>query len=70
MNVQLYEIELLLFGQDVFDVGLELGIFFEDFGAYGALGAGFHLGFGAGGYAVVSLVSVAYCIFLSWHTLS
>lgn len=47
MNVQLYEIELLLLGQDVLNVGLELGVFFEDFGADGALGAGFHLGFGA-----------------------
>jgi hypothetical protein len=51
VDVQFDEIELLFLGQYVFNVWLELGVLFKNFGADRALGTGFDLGFGARGYA-------------------
>lgn len=46
------EVELFFFGQDLFNVGFEEGVGFEDFGADRALDGGFDFGFGAGGESV------------------
>lgn len=46
-DVQLYQVQLLLLGQDVFDVGLEFGVFLQHFGANCALGARFYFRFRA-----------------------
>lgn len=48
---QFDEVELGFLGQDVFDLGFEGWVGFEDFGADGALDGGFYFGFCAGGYA-------------------
>lgn len=42
---QLDKIQLLLFGEYVFDVGFELWVRFEDFGADGTLRRGFYFRF-------------------------
>lgn len=55
-DVQLYEIELLFLGHDVFDVGLEEGVCIQHFLADGALDGGLNLRLCAGGYA--ALVSI------------
>lgn len=41
--LQFHQVELLLLGQYVFDVGLKFGVFLDDLAADGALGAGFYL---------------------------
>jgi hypothetical protein len=48
---QFYEVELLLFGEDVVDVGVEEGVGFDNLGTDGALGAGLYFGFRRRGYA-------------------
>lgn len=45
------QVELFFLGEDVLDVGFEEGEGVEDFGADGALGAGFYFGLCAGGDA-------------------
>ena len=52
-DVQLYEIELLFLGHDVFDVGLEEGGCIQHFLADGALDGGLNLRLCAGGYAAL-----------------
>jgi hypothetical protein len=63
---------LLFLWQYVFDVGFELWIFFEDFGADGALGAGFDFGLCAGEdagslLAIMFLSLMVVCILLFEH---
>jgi hypothetical protein len=71
-DVQLHKLQLLLFGQYVLNIWFELWVFFEDFGADGALGAGFDFGFCAGEDAGLVLATrflflMVVCVLLFEH---
>lgn len=66
---ELDEVELLFLREDVFNVGLELGVFFEHFGADCALRTRFHFRLRAGRDAD-RVSSAVVCCLGAEHTLS